>query len=50
VMDPFMGIGTTAIASMNLNKRCTGFEVDRKYLREASLRIREIGGAVRVAS
>lgn len=47
VMDPFMGIGTTAIASMNLNKRCTGFEVDRKYLREASLRIRKIGGAVR---
>jgi len=50
VMDPFIGIGTTAIASMKLNKRCIGFEVDRKYLLEASLRLREIGESVRGAS
>jgi len=35
VMDPFMGIGTTAIASVKLGKRCIGFEIDRKYLEEA---------------
>lgn len=42
VMDPFMGIGTTAIASVKLQKQCIGFEVDREYLREAALRIEEL--------
>jgi site-specific DNA-methyltransferase (adenine-specific) len=50
VMDPFVGIGTTAIASVQLNKKCVGFEVDRDYLREASIRLREAGGAHRAAS
>jgi len=43
VMDPFMGIGTTAIASLKLKKKCIGFEVDQKYLLEASLRLRQMG-------
>lgn len=47
VMDPFIGIGTTAIASVKLNKQCVGFEVDRAYLQEASLRLRELGRAAR---
>lgn len=44
VMDPFMGIGTTAVASMNLKKKCVGFEIDREYLLEAALRLGEVGG------
>ncbi len=31
VLDPFMGIGNTAIASISLGIRCIGFEVDRYY-------------------
>ena len=42
-MDPFIGIGTTALACMNLKKQCIGFEVDRQYLQEASLRLNEAG-------
>jgi site-specific DNA-methyltransferase (adenine-specific) len=41
VLDPFMGIGTTAIASLRLRKSCTGFEIDDKYLKAASDRIAE---------
>ncbi len=47
VMDPFMGIGTTAIASLKLNKKCVGFEIDGKYIQEASLRIRQAAAGVR---
>ena len=31
VVDPFMGIGNTAIASARLGVNCTGFELDRDY-------------------
>lgn len=41
VLDPFMGIGSTALACIKLNKRFIGFEIDKKYLDVAALRIRE---------
>jgi site-specific DNA-methyltransferase (adenine-specific) len=41
VLDPFMGIGTTAIASLRLHKHCIGFEIDEKYLKVASDRVAE---------
>ena len=31
VLDPFMGSGTTAVVSENLNRKCIGFEVDKTY-------------------
>lgn len=41
VLDPFMGIGTTAMASLRLHKHCIGFEIDEKYLKVASDRVAE---------
>jgi DNA modification methylase len=32
VVDPFVGIGSSAVASMNLNKSFMGFDVDNFYL------------------
>lgn len=40
VLDPFMGIGSTAIACLRLGVPCLGFEIDEKYLEVASVRIR----------
>lgn len=31
VLDPFMGSGTTAIASLQINRRFIGFEIDEEY-------------------
>lgn len=31
VLDPFAGSATTLLASLNLNRKCTAFENDRKY-------------------
>jgi len=44
VVDPFMGIGTTALASLRVHKPCVGFEIDEKYLRVASDRVAEFRG------
>jgi len=35
VMDPFMGIGNTAIACKELDIDCVGFEIDKAYFEEA---------------
>jgi len=35
VMDPFMGIGNTAIACKELDINCVGFEIDKAYFDEA---------------
>jgi site-specific DNA-methyltransferase (adenine-specific) len=32
VMDPFMGLGSTAIACLNLGISCAGFDIDKTYL------------------
>jgi len=36
VLDPFMGIGTTAIAAIRENKNFIGFEIDKEYLKIAN--------------
>ncbi len=41
ILDPFMGIGTTAMASLRLHKPCVGFEIDANYLQVASDRIKK---------
>lgn len=40
VMDPFMGIGSTAIASNKLGVSFIGFEIDEGYINEAIYRLR----------
>ena len=39
VLDPFMGIGSTAIASLRLGVSCYGFDIDQGYLDEAIHRL-----------
>ena len=39
VLDPFIGLGSTAIAALRLGLSCTGFDIDEKYLSEAKSRI-----------
>ena len=31
VMDPFMGLGNTAVACVHLGKSCLGYEIDPEY-------------------
>jgi len=40
VLDPFVGIGSTALACLRLGVSCVGFDIDHKYLDTASSRIR----------
>jgi site-specific DNA-methyltransferase (adenine-specific) len=35
ILDPFMGIGTTAIAAIREDKKFIGFEIDKEYLKIA---------------
>lgn len=39
VLDPFMGIGSTAVACAKLGISAVGFEIDEKYIREAVERL-----------
>jgi site-specific DNA-methyltransferase (adenine-specific) len=46
VMDPFMGIGDTAVACARLGVRCIGFEIDEAYVKVAEERlVRESAGS-----
>ncbi len=42
VLDPFIGMGSTAIACLNLGLRCIGFEVDEEYLKLAASAIHSL--------
>lgn len=49
VLDPFMGVGSTAIAALMHNRRAVGAEVDGKYCAIAAERIRKAEqGALRI--
>ena len=41
VVDPFMGSGTTAVVSQNLNRKWIGFDIDEKYVTITNERIKE---------
>jgi len=40
VLDPFMGTGTTAIASKRLGRKFIGFEIDNKYVTIAKSKLK----------
>jgi DNA modification methylase len=41
MLDPFLGIGNSAVAAKNFGvKKFVGFEIDKTYLAEAKRRIR----------
>lgn len=42
VFDPFMGVGSTGVAALNLGRKFTGIEIDEKYFKAAKKRIHEI--------
>ena len=39
VLDPFMGVGSTAVACKELGRNYIGCEIDRKYISLARLRL-----------
>ena len=41
VLDPFIGIGATAIACINTNRNYIGFEIDERYYKIAEKRIND---------
>ena len=47
VLDPFIGSGTTALAAMELKRRCIGFDTSRLYLETAEGRIQELAAKLR---
>jgi len=44
VLDPFLGSGTTAEASLLLNRKCIGIEIDETYYKKIVKRIKLTGG------
>lgn len=44
VLDPCMGSGTTAVASVKNNRKYIGFEIEQEYIDIANERIKEITG------
>jgi len=47
VLDPFLGAGTTAIASLQLGRSCVGIELYNKYANMARRRITGIDPLLR---
>ncbi len=42
VLDPFMGVGSTAVAALELERRFTGMELDESYFQAATRRLHQI--------
>jgi site-specific DNA-methyltransferase (adenine-specific) len=42
VLDPFLGLGATAIAAVHLGLDFVGIEMDEQYLKEALRRVRQV--------
>lgn len=39
VFDPFMGVGSTGVAALNLDRKFIGVEIDEKYFKAAEIRL-----------
>ncbi|MCD6412820.1 MAG: site-specific DNA-methyltransferase [Elusimicrobia bacterium] len=40
VFDPFMGVGSTGVASVEMRRRFLGVEIDKKYFNKAKMRLK----------
>lgn len=47
VLDPFIGSGTSALASMELGRRCVGFDTSQTYLDTANRRVEALAARLR---
>lgn len=43
ILDPFVGAGTTAVAAVELGRRCIGYDISQKYIDVAARRLAAIG-------
>ena len=41
VFDPFMGVGSTGVAALQLNRRFTGIEIDKSYFDASKVRMKD---------
>lgn len=48
VLDPFMGSGTTALASVTLGRKFIGYELSQEYLDIANSRLKKLTGPFRI--
>ena len=46
MLDPFLGLGNTAVAAVRLGLDFVGIELDQHYLKEAAQRIRATRSAL----
>ena len=44
VLDPFMGVGSSGVASLQLNRKFIGFELDEKYYNASEKRLKQFPG------
>jgi site-specific DNA-methyltransferase (adenine-specific) len=42
ILDPFLGSGTTAVASIKNNRNFVGFEIEKKYIEIATNRLKSL--------
>lgn len=42
VFDPFMGVGSTGVAALNLSREFIGFEINKSYFKAAEKRLKRI--------
>ncbi len=47
VLDPFVGSGTSALAAMELGRRCIGFDTSQTYIATARRRIKQLATRMR---
>jgi DNA modification methylase len=44
VFDPFMGVGSTGVAALNMGRRFLGFDQDATYVDAEARRLRDVCG------
>ncbi|MCK4401916.1 site-specific DNA-methyltransferase, partial [bacterium] len=42
VLDPFMGVGSTGVASLRMDRRFIGIEIKKEYFSAAKIRIESV--------